>query len=111
MYFLADSPSRANWRRLRRLAPLRDSRFKDQYLHISAMKDVFRRIINLCTDARTRLYTISGITMAFEPEGRAETVDLLRLIVILPEREIEDLRPAVSLASNEDVIGLYRACE
>jgi len=51
------------------------------------------------------------MTMAFDPEGRAEMVDLLRLMVILPERDIEDLRPDVSLASNEEVIGLYRACE
>lgn len=49
--------------------------------------------------------------MAFDADGRAETVDLLRLIVILPERDIEDRRPDVSLASNEEVMGLYRACE
>ena len=54
---------------------------------------------------------MAGITVAFEVEGRAEIVDRLRLIVILPERETEDLRPKVSLASNDDVTGLYRACE
>ena len=67
--------------------------------------------MNLCIDARTRLYTIAGITVAFDPDGRVEIVDLLRLIVILPDREMDDLRPDVSLASNEEVMGLYRAFE
>ena len=67
--------------------------------------------MNLCTDARTRLYTTSGMMIAFDADGRADIVDLLRLIVILPERDIEDRRPEVSLASNEEVIALYRACE
>jgi hypothetical protein len=48
---------------------------------------------------------------AFAPDGRAETVDLLRLMVILPDRDMEDLRPEVSLASKDEVMGLYRAFE
>jgi hypothetical protein len=52
-----------------------------------------------------------GITVAFEVDGRAEMVDRLRLIVILPERETEDLRPNLSLASKDEVTGLYRAWE
>src|SRR5277367_27815 len=106
VYFRADSPSRANCRRFSRLAPLRDSRFRDQYLHISAMKTVLRRRMKRCIEARTRLYTTSGMTIRFEPDGRAEMVALLRLIVILPDREIEERRPEVSLASKDDVIGL-----
>ena len=74
------------------------------------MKAVLRRMINRWTDARTRLYTTAGITMPFEVEGRDDMVDRLRFIVILPERDIDDLRPDVSLASNEEVVGLYRAC-
>jgi hypothetical protein len=46
------------------------------------------------------------MTVVFLSEGRAEIVDLLRLMVILPERDIEVLRPEVSLASKEEVIGL-----
>ena len=111
MYFRADSPSRASWSRLSRLAPRRDSRFRDQYLHISATKAVFRRNVNLWIDARTRLYTMAGMTAAFDVEGRAEMVDRLRLMVILPDRDIEDRRPDESLASKDEVTGLYRACE
>jgi hypothetical protein len=51
------------------------------------------------------------MTMRFDPDGRAETVALLRLIVILPDRETEDRRPEVSLASKDEVMGLYRAVE
>jgi hypothetical protein len=54
---------------------------------------------------------MAGMTVAFDVDGRAETVDRLRLIVILPERDMEDLRPNVSLASKDEVTGLYRACE
>jgi len=57
-------------------------------------------------DVRTLLYTTAGMTVVFVFEGRAEIVALLRLMVILPERDIDDLRPEVSLASNEEVIGL-----
>jgi len=111
VYFFADSPSRANCRRFRRLAPLRDSRFRDQYLHISAMNADFRRKVYLCIAARTRLYTIAGMTVVFGREGRDEIVALFRLIVILPDLEKEDRRPEVSLASKDEVIGLYRARE
>lgn len=79
-------------------------------MHISATNTVFRRITNLCIDARTRLYTIAGTIVKFDPDGREEIVDLLRLIVILPDREMDGLRPEVSLASNDEVIKLYRAC-
>jgi hypothetical protein len=51
------------------------------------------------------------MTAALDAEGRAEIVALLRLIVILPDRDMEDLRPDVSLASKDEVTGLYRACE
>ena len=46
----------------------------------------------------------------FDVDGREDIVDLLRFIVILPEREIDGLRPIESLASNDEVMGLYRAC-
>jgi hypothetical protein len=52
---------------------------------------------------------MAGMTVAFDVEGRADIVDRLRLIVIRPERDIEDRRPNVSLASKEEVTGLYRA--
>ena len=42
-------------------------------------------------------------------DGREDIVDLLRFIVILPERDIDGLRPVESLASNDEVVGLYRA--
>ena len=67
--------------------------------------------MNLCIEARTRLYTTAGMTVAVGPDGREDMVDLLRLIVILPNRDTEDLRPEESLASNDDVTGLYRARE
>jgi hypothetical protein len=75
------------------------------------MNAVLRRMTNRCIDVSTRLYTTAGITAAFEPDGREDTVDLLRFIVILPERDSDDLRPEVSLASNEEVMGLYLARE
>lgn len=75
------------------------------------MKAVFRRRVNFWMDERTRLYTAAGMMAAFAPDGRAETVDLLRLMVILPDRDMEDLRPEVSLASKDEVMGLYRAFE
>jgi hypothetical protein len=46
------------------------------------------------------------MTAALEADGRADMVDLLRLIVILPDRDTEDRRPDVSLASKDEVIGL-----
>jgi len=70
-----------------------------------------RRNVYLCIAARRRLYTTAGMTVVFGREGRDETVALFRLIVILPDLEIEDRRPEVSLASKEDVIGLYLARE
>jgi hypothetical protein len=60
---------------------------------------------------RTRLYTAAGITAELAPDGRAEMVDRLRLMVIRPDRETEFRRPEVSLASNDAVMGLYRARE
>lgn len=71
----------------------------------------FRRKVYLCIAARTRLYTIAGMTVVFGREGRDEIVALFRLIVILPDLEKEDRRPEVSLASKDEVIGLYRARE
>jgi hypothetical protein len=62
-------------------------------------------------EARTRLYTEAGMTTEFAADGRDDIVDLLRFIVILPEREIDDLRPVESLASKEEVVGLYLARE
>jgi hypothetical protein len=61
--------------------------------------------------ARTRLYTISGMTTPLCREGWEEMVERLRLMVILPEREIEARRPEGSLDSKADVTGLYRARE
>jgi len=75
------------------------------------MKTVLRRRRKRCIEARTRLYTTSGMTMRFDPDGRAETVALLRLIVILPDRETDERRPEASLASKDEVMGLYRAVE
>jgi len=67
-------------------------------------------MINRWIDARTLLYTAAGMTVVFRSEGRAVIVDRLRLIVIRPERDMEGRLPEVSLASKEEVIGLYRAC-
>jgi hypothetical protein len=51
------------------------------------------------------------MTAALAPEGRAEIVERLRLMVILPDRDTEARRPDVSDASKDEVTGLYRACE
>jgi len=54
---------------------------------------------------------MAGMITALFADGRAEIVDRLRLMVILPDRDMEGLRPRVSLASNEAVTGLYRVWE